>query len=183
MNPGWLSLAGVSVALGMDALAVSIAAGLMLKTVTLRHVFRLSFHFGLFQFLSAVVGWLAGKQLTGVLSVYNRWAAFGLVLYVGGKMLWEARREKRADFDPTRGLTLVTLALATSIDALAVGMSLALLGVSIWMPSAVIGTVAAGMTATGILLADRLGPRWEAWGEAIGGIVLIVVGLKLVVSG
>ena len=62
-------------------------------------------------------------------------------------------------------------------------MSLALLGVSIWMPSAVIGTVAAGMTATGILLADRLGPRWEAWGEAIGGIVLIVVGLKLVVSG
>jgi putative Mn2+ efflux pump MntP len=183
MSAGWLSLLGVSVALGMDALAVSIAAGLALKTVTPRHVLRLSFHFGLFQFLMPVAGWLAGQQLTGVLSVCNRWAAFGLVLCVGGKMLWGARREKKARVDPTRGLTLVMLSLATSVDGLAVGLSMALLGVSVWMPSLVIGTVAAAMTAAGILLADRLGPRWEAWGEAIGGTVLILVGLKLLVSG
>jgi putative Mn2+ efflux pump MntP len=183
VNLNWLSLLGISVALGADALAVSIAAGLALKTVTPRHVFRLSFHFGLFQFVMPIVGRLAGRQLTGLLSVYNRWAAFGLLLYVGGKMLWEARREKTGGFDPTRGLPLVTLSLATSLDALAVGLSMALLGVSVWAPSVVFGTVAAGMTAAGILLADRLGPRWEYWGEAIGGIVLILTGLKLVVSG
>jgi putative Mn2+ efflux pump MntP len=183
MRPDWISLLALSLALGMDALAVSIAAGLALKTVTPRHVFRLSFHFGLFQFLMPIVGWLAGKQLTGLLSVYNRWAAFGLVLYVGGKMLWEARRGKKAAQDPTRGLTLITLSLATSVDGLAVGLSLALVGASIWVISALIGIVAAGMAATGLLLADRLGPRWESWGEAIGGIVLILVGLKFAVSG
>ena len=182
MNFNWLSLLAISLALGMDALAVSIAVGLIVKTVTPRRVFRLSFHFGLFQFLMPIVGWLAGRQLAGIPSAYHRWAAFGLVCLVGGKMLWGARREKKADFDPTRGLALVTLSLATSIDALAVGMSMALLGVSIWGPSVVIALVAAGMTAIGILLADRLGPRWEHWGEAIGGIVLILVGLKMLIG-
>ena len=148
MELTWLSLLGLSVGLAADAFAVAVAAGLVIDAVTPRHVFRLGFHFGLFQFMMPIVGWLAGEQLAAHLGGYDRWMAFMLLGYVGGKMLWEARRKKDAESnrDPTRGLTLLTLSLATSLDALAVGVSMALLGVSVWTPSVVIGVVTAALT-------------------------------------
>jgi putative Mn2+ efflux pump MntP len=181
MELTWLSLLGLSVGLAADAFAVAVAAGLVLDTVTPRHVFRLGFHFGLFQFMMPIVGWLAGEQLAAHLGGYAAWLAFALLSYVGGKMLWEARGEKSAapNRDPTRGLTLLTLSLATSLDALAVGMSMALLGESVWIPSAVIGLVTAALTAIGIRLGSRIGSRWARWAEAAGGIVLILIGLKV----
>jgi manganese efflux pump family protein len=181
----WLSLLGIAVGLAMDAFAVSIAAGLAVASVTPRHVFRISFHFGLFQFMMPIIGWLAGGQLTAYFGRYNRWAAFALLAYVGGRMLWEAHREKQADRerDPTRGLTLVTLSIATSLDALAVGVSMALLGVSIWIPSVVIGIITAALSAVGITFGGRIGPRWERWAEAAGGIVLIAMGAKVLWLG
>ena len=127
MDLSLFSLLGLAIGLALDAFAVSIAAGLAVAAVTPRHVFRVSFHFGLFQLLMPIIGWLAGGQLAAYFGPYNRWAAFGLLAYVGGRMLWEAHSEKKADskHDPTRGLTLVTLSIATSLDALAVGMSIA----------------------------------------------------------
>ena len=181
----WLSLLGIAVGLAMDAFAVSIAAGLAVASVTPRHVFRISFHFGLFQFLMPILGWVAGGQLANCFGDYNRWVAFGLLVYVGGRMLWEARHDKKAENerDPTRGLTLVTLSIATSLDALAVGMSMALLGVSVWLPAVVIGIITAALSAVGITFGGRIGPRWEHWAEAGGGIVLIAIGLKVLCMG
>ena len=93
----WLSLLGIAVGLAMDAFAVSIAAGLAIASVTPRHVFRISFHFGLFQFIMPIIGWLAGGQLRAYAGDYNRWVAFGLLGYVGGRMLWEARSAGKAE--------------------------------------------------------------------------------------
>ncbi len=179
-----IGLLGLSLGLAMDAFAVSIAVGMMLEKITPRHVFRLAFHFGLFQFLMPIVGWLAGGQVADYIGEYDHWAAFALLSYVGGRMLWEARREKDASIsrDPTRGLTLVALSVATSIDALAVGLSMALVGVTVWIPSVVIGLVAAAMTALGLKLSNRIGPRWGRWSEAGGGIVLLLIGLKVLLG-
>ena len=177
-----LSLLGIAVGLAMDAFAVSVAAGLAVTAVTPRHVFRVSFHFGLFQFMMPIIGWLVGGKLTGYAGDdYDHWVAFVLLVGVGGKMLWEARRENKAesDRDPTRGLVLVTLSVATSLDALAVGMSMAFFGVRVWIPAVVIGLVTAGLSAIGITFGGRIGPRWEHWAEASGGIVLILMGLLM----
>ena len=115
----WITGLGIALALAMDAFAVSIASGLKLAGVTPRHVFRLSFHFGLFQFLMPVIGWYIGRQMAAAISEFDHWIAFGLLSLVGGRMLWEAysERESGAKTDPTRGVLLVALSLATSIDA------------------------------------------------------------------
>jgi manganese efflux pump family protein len=176
----WLSLLGIALGLAMDAFAVAIAAGMTIAPVSPRQTFRLAFHFGLFQFLMPVLGWTAGREVAQYLNACQHWIAFGLLAFVGCKMLWEAwqDRETRAGGDPTRGLSLVTLSVATSIDALAVGLSMALLGVSIWVASVVIGLVAALLTAVGIVFGSRLGPRWGRWAETGGGCVLLLIGLK-----
>lgn len=168
----------------MDALAVAIAAGLTISPITPRHVFRLAFHFGLFQFIMPILGWIAGRELADWIGGYDHWVAFGLLSFVGGKMIWEARQPKdsQSKADPTRGLMLVTLSLATSLDALAVGVSMAMLGVSVWGPSVVIGLVAAALTALGVLFGARLGPRWENWAEVVGGSVLLVIGAHILGS-
>lgn len=180
-----LSLLGIAVGLAMDAFAVSIAAGLTVAKVTPRHVFRIAFHFGLFQFMMPIIGWLVGGQVAAYFGTYDHWVAFALLVFVGGKMLWEARSEEKSEDsrDPTRGLMLLTLSIATSLDALAVGMSMALLGVSVWIPAVVIGVITAALSAIGITFGGRIGPRWEHWAEAAGGIVLILIGLKILFLG
>ena len=180
----WLSLLGISLGLAMDAFAVSIAVGLRLQRVTPRHTFRVAFHFGLFQFLMPLVGWSLGRQLSLYFSQYNHWAALALLSCIVCKMLWEARaqRESKSTADPTRGWTLVTLSLATSMDALAVGVSMALLGVPVWLPSAVIGVITAALSAVGIAFGGTLGSRWQRWAELAGGVVLILIGLEIFLS-
>jgi manganese efflux pump family protein len=179
-----LTLLGISIGLAMDAFAVSVAAGLTLTSVTPRHVFRLAFHFGLFQFLMPILGWLAGKELAESISAYDHWVAFGLLACVGGKMLLDARHDEKtcSGEDPTRGLTLVALSVATSLDALAVGLSMAFLGVSVWFPAVVIGLVAALLSALGIGLGSRIQLRWAKYARAIGGIALLLVGGGILTS-
>lgn len=180
----WWYTIGLAFALAMDAFAVSIATGITLREINARHVFRLAFHFGLFQFLMPVIGWLAGLSLYRWISTFDHWIAFALLGFIGGKMLWESfdhdADEERGD--PTRGWMLVTLSVATSIDALAVGLSLALLDVSIWTPSVVIGIVAAAMTAVGMRFGSRLGARFGRVAERVGGIVLILIGLRILAT-
>lgn len=177
-------LLGIALGLAMDAFAVSIAVGLSLNEVTPRHTFRLAFHFGLFQFLMPVIGWLGGTQLADSIGPYDHWLAFGLLGFVGGKLLWEARCDEKPDCqaDPTRGLVLVTLSLATSMDALAVGLSMAFMQVSVWGPSVVIGLVAATLTAFGIRFGSKLGCRWGRWAEVAGGVILLFIGVHILVS-
>jgi len=180
----WLNLLGIAVALALDAFAVAIGAGISVSPVTPRHTFRLAFHFGLFQFMMPVAGWFAGREVAGCIGAYDHWVAFALLAFVGGKMLWEAHAaaESHARTDPTRGWMLVTLSVATSIDALAVGLSMALLGISIWIPSVVIGIVAAALTFVGIRFGSRLGRRWGRWAETIGGVVLLLIGLRILLG-
>lgn len=177
-----LTLFGIALALAMDAFAVALGAGMNLPALTGRHLFRLGFHFGLFQALMPVIGWLAGLAVQQQVADWDHWIAFALLAGVGGHMLWEAcadHGDERPPSDPTRGLSLVLLSIATSIDALAIGFSLSLLGVSIWTPALVIGLVAGVLTVTGMLLGRRLGDRWGARVEIVGGVILIGIGLKI----
>lgn len=180
----WLSVLGLALGLAMDAFAVAIAAGLSLSQVTPRQTFRLAFHFGLFQFMMPIFGWLGGRQLVDAISPYDHWVAFALLGVVGGKMLLEAGRpQDEASFsDPTRGVMLVTLSLATSMDALAVGLSMALIDVSMWGPSVVIGLVAATLTAIGIRYGSKLGASWGRKAEVAGGCILLAIGLHILLS-
>lgn len=179
-----LTLLGVALGLAMDAFAVSVATGLTVAPVTARHTFRIAFHFGLFQFLMPVLGWLAGREVADWIAGYDHWAAFALLSLVGGRMIWEARREDsgEAQGDPTRGWMLVTLSVATSLDALAVGFSMALLGVLVWTPAIVIGIVTGALSTVGILFGGRLGTRWGRWAKRVGGCVLLAIGLRIVVA-
>ncbi len=181
-----LTILGIAFGLAMDAFAVSVAAGLTLEQVTARHRFRLGFHFGLFQFLMPLLGWLAGKGIAAQVQAFDHWVAFGLLCLVGGKMIWESRATHEAPsvsrHDPTRGWSLVTLSVATSLDALAVGFSMAALGVSVWSASIIIGLVAGGMTVVGLGLGQRLGSGCGRWAERVGGLVLVGIGTKILVS-
>jgi len=166
----------------MDAFAVAVATGIVLGNVSGRQTFRLSFHFGFFQFLMPVIGWLAGLSLERYLSGYDHWLAFGLLGFIGGKMVFEAFRRDgsaRPASDPTRGASLVLLSVATSVDALAVGLSLGVLRLRIWYPAVVIGLVAAALTAAGIHLGRPLGSRLGRKMEIVGGLVLMGIGLKI----
>src|SRR3990172_10342713 len=138
---------GLAVGLAMDAFAVSVASCCRLPRINVGHVCRLALSFGFFQFLMPVLGWLAGRGLSRWLGAMDNWVALGLIAAIGGKMIWDSFRPGEGMArDPTRGWMLLTLAIATSVDALAVGLSLALLDTSIWVPSVVIGIVAAVLT-------------------------------------
>ncbi len=180
----WLSLLGIAVGLAMDAFAVSIAAGLTVNDVTRRHVFRIAFHFGLFQFMMPILGWWAGSAASSYVADYDHWVAFGLLSVIGGKMLFDARSsdEQAKKCDPTRGWMLVALSVATSIDALAVGLSMAFLRVSILLPCIVIGLVAAAFSAVGITFAGRLLGRMRRFAGVFGGCVLILIGLRVLIT-
>lgn len=180
-----LTLIGIAVALAMDAFAVALAAGLTLPRVTGRHLFRFGFHFGLFQAMMPVIGWLAGVGLRTYLEIFSHWLAFTLLFLVGAKMCRDALKrddDEQDRKDPTRGLSLVLLSIATSIDALAIGFSLAVLGVNIWIPALVIGVTAAFFTLAGMMLGQRLGDLWSSKVELTGGLLLIAIGTKILLE-
>jgi putative Mn2+ efflux pump MntP len=181
----WVSLLALAVALAMDAFAVAIVTGITLKPLTRRHVVRLSFHFGLFQALMPTIGWAAGHAVYNYIAAIDHWIAFGLLAFVGSKMIREAlhgEEDSKYTNDPTSGWTLVMLSVATSIDALAVGLSLAMIGSTIVLPAIVIGIVAAAFTATGMVLGRRIGSLWGKRVEIFGGLVLIGIGVKILVE-
>ncbi len=180
-----LTLIGVALGLAMDALAVALATGLALGEVSARQTFRLAFHFGLFQFLMPVIGWMAGLTIERWIAGYDHWLAFGLLAAIGGKMIYEsltAMADARDRRDPTRGMSLVVLSIATSVDALAVGISLGVLHVRIWYPAVVIGIVACALTAAGMHAGRRLGAAFGRRMEIVGGLVLIGIGVKILLS-
>jgi len=182
---GWLSLLALALALAMDAFAVAIVTGLSVSPLTGRHVFRLSFHFGLFQALMPVLGWSVGAAIYRYISHYDHWIAFGLLVFIGTRMTAQASRGRETGHplsDPTSGWDLVMLAVATSIDALAAGLSLAMLDVPILVPSLVIGAVAAAMTLLGMVIGRRVGAHWGRRVEVLGGLVLIGIGINILIS-
>jgi putative Mn2+ efflux pump MntP len=174
----------LTLGLTMDVFGVSIAVGLALPHSTFRQRTRLSWHFAVFHFLMPILGWVVGIGVARLIARFDHCAAFVLLSFVGGRMIWEAREQRERLFtkDPTRGLTLVFLCVATSIDALVLGFSLALLEVQIWHVAILLGLVAALMTFIGLNTGSTLGQRFRGWAHLIGGTAIIAVGVKIMLE-
>ena len=162
MDP--FTLLGTAVALAMDAFAVAVAVAASLPRLTGRHMFRLAWHFGLFQAIMPIAGWFGGRAVSSFIAPIDHWVAFALLFLLGVRMIKASfsGEEGKKDDDPTRGWSLVILSIATSLDALAVGVSVGLLGFSIWVPALVIGVV----TTLMVLAATQLG---RTAGHFLGG--------------
>jgi len=175
-------LFGLALALAVDALAVTVGLSCSCSGLKSGQSFRLAFAFGFFQFLMPVIGWLIGENLLKLVARYDHWVAFGLLLLIGGRMAIESFRpgdKKYNGKDLTRGWPLLTLAIATSLDALATGLSLPVLGLNIWLASLVIGLTAFIVTIIGSRLGPALGQILGRRAELAGGLVLIMIGLKI----
>jgi manganese efflux pump family protein len=174
----------LAISLAMDAFAVAISVGGTEFMASKRARFRISFHFGLFQFLMPVIGWFGGNTIQSYIENYDHWIALLLLAFVGCKMIRESRSTEPQSYrlDPSRGWSLMMLSIATSIDALAVGFSLAIMNVDIWRPSVLIGFITAGLSLLGILMGNRIGRKFGKRIEMLGGLTLIMIGIKIVIE-
>ncbi len=174
----------IALGLAMDAFAVCLGAGTTRFVDGPRPAFRLAFHFGLFQALMPVLGWLAGTTIVSLIASVDHWVAFGLLAFVGVRMIRSGldHAGETHPTDPSRGATLIMLSIATSIDAFAIGLSLAMLRVQILYPAVVIGLVAAGLSLVGLRLGQRLGSAFGKRMEVVGGLILIGIGVRVVLS-
>ena len=173
----------VALSMAMDAFAVCLVAGSLNRANGPRPAFRLSFHFGLFQFIMPVLGWFLGRTLEPLIRGYDHWVALALLSFVGIRMIYAALRGDEAQpTDPSRGWTLVLLSVAVSIDALAVGLSLGVLGISVWYPAFIIGVVTGVLSLLALWTGQKFGSRLGKPVEVIGGLVLIAIGVRIVVS-
>jgi len=176
----------IAVGLAMDAFAVSVAAAASGRARGRWSTFRLSFHFGLFQAVMPVAGWYAGTRVAPLIEAADHWVAFGLLALVGAHMIREGCTRGDLDVpragDPSRGWSLVVLSVATSIDALAVGLGLAMLQVDIWLPAAVIGLVTAALSLVGVVAGRRLGASFGRRAAVAGGVILIGIGVKILIE-
>jgi putative Mn2+ efflux pump MntP len=170
-------------ALAMDAFAVAVGLSFNQERLTLKQSLRLSFSFGLFQFLMPILGWLAGQSILEYIQAFDHWVAFGMLFFIGCRMIWESAknhsRSKNLNTDPTPGISLLILSIATSIDALAVGLSFSVLDIAIFRPAVIIGIVAFGMTFIGTKVGPLFGLVLGKRAGFIGGLILIGIGLKI----
>lgn len=176
----------IAVALALDAFAVSVSVSVSRGGLSRLQTFRLAASFGCFQFMMPILGWLAGQTVLDIIKSVDHWAAFGLLLLIGAKMIFGSfsagEYPSKSRGEPTRGWTLVGLSIATSIDALAVGLSFAALNLMIFLPSVLIGAVAFLLTAAGTMMGPLFGRLMGKRAELFGGIVLILIGVKIVLE-
>jgi len=171
----------IAFALAMDAFAVSMAGSAYMGKASRRQKFRLSFHFGLFQFLMPIIGWFFGTSIVDINKSFDHWLAFIILLSVGLKIIYDSFKPEteRIIKDISKGYSLVTLSVATSIDALAVGFSFGIMGTDIILPSIIIGVVASSMSLIGIKLGEELSHRFGEKAAIAGGVILIFIGLNI----
>lgn len=182
---GFLAILLIAISLAADCFAVALGGSISMKSISRRQVLRAAVTFGLFQGLMPVLGWLIGQSVVDLIADYDHWVAFGLLAIVGGHMLWEAFHQGEGhtkSTDITRGWALLVLALATSIDALAVGLTFPFLEVNVALATPVIGAVAFLATVIGFLLGRKLGELVGRWAAAIGGLLLIAIGLRILLT-
>jgi putative Mn2+ efflux pump MntP len=180
----------VAIGLAMDAFAVSISSGICIPDLRPRHALRAAAAFGLFQFLMPVAGWLLGSTFRDLIQGFDHWIAFGLLAVVGGKMIFEsikARNEEACEDDAKAASILslpglLVLSVATSIDALAVGLSYSVLGTPILLPATIIGLVTFALCVVGCEFGKRIGAKFERWATLAGGMVLVGIGAKIAIE-
>lgn len=173
----------ISFGLAMDALAVSLGIGTSGQIPTRRGKIRLAAHFGIFQSGMTALGWLVGGTIVGYVEDYDHWLAFALLVYVGLNLIRAGlgKKEQAFDQDPSTGKVLVVLSLATSIDAFAIGLSIAFLGVPVLLSVVLIGLVACLLSLVGLFAGIRLGQAFGQRMEVAGGILLVLIGLRVVI--
>ena len=179
-----LTIVLLAIGLAMDAFAVSVVTGSVYKELHIKHALRMALFFGAFQAIMPLVGSLAGLGLKQHIAAYDHWIAFGLLVLVGGKMILEAFEIKSAEkkLDPSNLLILLTLSVATSIDALAVGFTLSLLVTSLAFAISAIGLITFGLSYVGVSVGKRFGHFFESKIEIFGGLVLIGIGVKILIQ-
>lgn len=178
-----IQIAIIGLGLAMDACAVSIGKGLTLRRVHLRHILSVGLWFGGFQALMPIIGYLLGRSFTEYVESIDHWIAFGLLLLIGINMIREAFGEEEESHNSDFGFrTMLLMAIATSIDALAVGISIAFMHVDIWMAAAVIGIVTMAISSIGILLGAKIGAKIGSKAGALGGIILIAIGVNILIE-
>jgi manganese efflux pump family protein len=182
----FITIFAIASALAMDTFAISIATGIRFgNNIRMIQMFRMPFAFGFFQSMMTVLGWLLGAGVKGFMQASDHWIALGLLVFIGGKMIYESFRNESEALekgDPTTGLTLLALAVATSIDAFAVGLSFGLLRSDIVLPSIVIGLVTFAFALTGMKIGNLVGGKFGRRVEILGGVILILIGLRIFVQ-
>lgn len=180
----------LAIGLAMDCFAVSIASGIILKQIRLKPMLVMAFCFGFFQALMPLLGWIGASQFSHLIESIDHWIAFGILAFLGGRMVRESFKDEdcKHEYDPTSLKVALMLAVATSIDALAVGVSFAFLGVkefsAILAPIGIIGFVSFVLSMAGLMFGIRFGCgiarklRAELW----GGIILIMIGTKILIE-
>jgi len=179
-----ITIFGIAVGLAMDAFAVSIASGAVVCSIKFRNAFKLSFTFGLFQAFMPVIGWYAAIRVKSFIQGIDHWIAFVLLTIVGAKMIYEsfALQDNESKMELFSLKWLVALGIATSIDALVIGITFAFLNVSIVIPAAIIGIVCFTFSFFGFVIGCKIGHLFERRIETIGGIILIGIGLKILLE-
>ncbi|MEE0784813.1 MAG: manganese efflux pump MntP family protein [Oscillospiraceae bacterium] len=185
---GFIEFFLTGIGLSMDAFAVAICKGLGMRKVNYKQMLLIALFFGGFQALMPLLGWLLGRQFEQYITSVDHWIAFALLVLIGANMLREARKEDDTTdaetvYDAPLPLgQLLLMAIATSIDALAVGISFAFLGVNIWLAIAIIGTTTFLISAAGVFIGNRFGNRYEKRATIAGGIILILLGVKILLE-
>jgi len=179
-----LSITIIGLGLAMDAFAVSVVSGSLIKKLKIRHALKIAFYFGGFQALMPVIGWTAGLTIQDLISCIDHWIAFGLLVFVGSKMIFESfqidtNRKKKNPLNPAN---LIIFSIATSIDALAVGLTFGFLNVVIWIPVIIIGVITFGLSFLGVFIGTRFGNLFKKKIEFAGGVILIGIGIKIVIE-
>jgi manganese efflux pump family protein len=174
----------IAIGLAMDAFAVSLGVGTNGAAKDNRSIFRLSFHFGLFQGLMTFLGWLAGSTISRWISQFDHWVAFILLIIVGLNMIRSGLKSEVESYptNPSKGGLLVVLSVATSIDALAVGLSLALIDTPILQAALIIGIITLGLSIFGLKVGCKLGEKFGKRMEIIGGLILVGIGLRILAT-
>lgn len=179
----------IGIGLSMDAFAVSVSKGLFMRSVNYKHALIIAGFFGIFQAVMPVLGWALAAQFSGYIESFDHWIAFGLLAIIGGKMLWDAfsgSGDEMEEVEPDKAKLdyreLVLLAIATSIDALAIGITFASLNVGPFPAVVIIGITTFVISLIGVVVGNRFGARYERTATIVGGIILIAIGVKVLLE-
>ncbi len=177
-----LSISLIALGLAMDAFSVAICKGLSMKKFELKKSVIIGLYFGIFQGIMPIIGYLLGGTFADVIEKYDHWIAFGLLLFIGINMIREAFDKDEEVNDKVDFKSMIWLAIATSIDALTVGITFSFLKVNIWFAALLIGMITYILSIIGVIIGSKFGAKYKAGAEVTGGIILIIMGIKIVVE-
>ncbi len=176
----------IGVGLSADAFSVAVCKGLNMRKLNLKHGYIIALFFGVFQAVMPLIGYLLGTGFSSYIEAVDHWIAFVLLAFIGGKMAFEAIRDKGDDEEEKSDAInlgeLIVMAVATSIDALAVGITFAFLDVKIIPAAAIIGVTTFALSLAGVLIGNKFGAKYKNKAELAGGIILILIGLKILLE-